>query len=313
MVAACQAGKNVYVEKPIGTTVAECDVMIRAAKRYNTIVQVGQQQRSGKLWIDMINYINTGQLGTIGHVHVWANFLYGVLPPPLPDSAVPEGVNFDLWLGPAPSRSFNTQRFHGAWRMFWDYGGGLITDWGVHLLDMGLWGMNVKTMPLATTSAGGKFYSPDGAHETFDTLSVSYQFDKFLMTWENNCGAESGPYGKNYGILFKGTNGTLAASREDWQVYPEGDKIPAVTVYGDSQDHKNHVGNFLECIKTGNRQTACTIENGAFCAKYAQLGNIAARSGRFSLQYDDVKKTFGNAEADQYLKPRYRAPWKFPD
>jgi predicted dehydrogenase len=308
---ACAAGKHVYVEKPAGNSIAEVDAMVAAAKRYNTITQVGQQQRSGKLWIDMIDYINTGQLGRIGHVHVWANFDYGALPPPIPDTAVPKEVNFDLWLGPAPDRTFNAQRFHGSWRMFWDYGGGVMTDWGVHLLDMGLWGMGVKTLPLATMATGGNFYHPDGAHETFDTVSVSYKFDKFIMTWENNSGVETGPYGKNYGILFKGTNGTLVANRDDWQVYPEGDKIPAITVYADDQDHNNHVGNFLECLKNGNKQTACNIENGAFCVKYAQLGNIAARTGSI-LQYDDIRKTFGNKEADQYLKPQYRAPWKFP-
>jgi predicted dehydrogenase len=298
---ACAAGKDIYIEKPIGNRISESEAMVEAAQKYGRIVQVGQQQRSGKLWHELVDYLKTGQLGTIGHVHVWANFNYAALPPAIPDSDVPPGVNYEAWLGPAPRRAFNKQRFHGSWRMFWDYGGGLMTDWGVHLLDVGLWGMNVHTLPNVVLSAGGKFYQPGGAHETFDTLSVSYLFDRFSMTWENNAGTESGPYGKNYGILFKGTNGTLVANREDWQVYPEGGKIPEKTVTADNQDRKNHVANFLACLNVRDKRTACPIETGDICVKYAQMGNISARLGGVALHYDEAKKSFGNAAADQFL------------
>jgi predicted dehydrogenase len=308
---ACAAGKDIYIEKPIGNSIAESEMMVAAARKYNRIVQVGQQQRSSTLWKEMIEYLRTGELGTIGRVHVWANFNYAALSS-IADSAVPQGVDYDRWLGPAPQRTFNKNRFHGSWRMFWNYGGGLVTDWGVHLLDMGLWGMNIQTVPESVLSTGGKFYRPEGAHETFDTLSVNYQFGKFIMSWENNGGVESGPYGKNYGILFKGTNGTLVANREDWQVYPENSKIPEKIVKADNLDRKNHVANFLDCLKTRNNQTACSIENGDLCVKYAQLGNISARLGGVALHYNDREKTFGNAEADKYLKPAYRSPWEFP-
>jgi predicted dehydrogenase len=309
---ACSAGKDVYVEKPISNSIAECDAMVAAAKRYGNIVQVGQQQRSGKHWQEMIRYIRSGKLGTIGHVHVWANFKYGALAAPVPDSEVPSGVDFDRWLGPAPLRSFNSQRFHGSWRMFWDYGGGLMTDWGVHLLDMGLWAMDVTRMPLKTQATGGKFLYPDGAHETFDIQSVSFLFDRFTINWEHYAGIQSGPYGRNYGILFQGTNGKLVANRDSWEIYPEEGKATGIKVNSDYQDPQNHVANFLECVKTRNTQTACTIENGSLCARYAHLGNIAARLGGVSLHYDDNKKKFDHSDADQYQKPVYRAPWNFP-
>jgi predicted dehydrogenase len=309
---ACRSGKDVYVEKPVSNTIAECDVMVAAANKYHTIVQVGQQQRSASLWKEMIDYLHSGALGKIGRVHIWANFNYAAIPHPVPDSKIPEGVDFDMWLGPTPQRTFNSQRFHGSWRMFWNYGGGLMTDWGVHLLDMALWAMQIKTMPRSIQANGGKFLYPDGAHETFDTQSVQYQFKDFIFTWENNAGIESGPYGKNYGLAFIGTNGTLVANREDWQVYPENDEIPSKIVKADHQDHKDHLTNFLNCMKKRDRNTACPIENGSLCAKYAHLGNIAARMSGTSLQYDDDKKLFNSDEANKYIRPAYREPWKFP-
>ena len=308
---ACKAGKSVYVEKPISNSIAECDAMVAAANKYNTIVQVGQQQRSGNLWIEMVDYLNSGVLGKIGRVHVWANFGYAAISDPVPDSAVPEGVDFDTWLGPTPARSFNSKRFHGSWRMFWNYGGGLMTDWGVHLLDMALWGMNIKTMPLSVQGQGGKFLHPNGVHETFDSQSVLYQFNDFIFSWENNT-TETRPYGKNYGLAFMGANGTLVADRDDWQVYPDKNKVPEKTVKANHQDHKDHVTNFLNCMKKKDRNTACTIENGSLCAKYAHIGNIAARLSGKSLQYDDSKKSFNIEEANKFIKPAYREPWIFP-
>lgn len=312
MVDACAAGKDVYVEKPIANSIAECDAMVAAAKKYNRVVQVGQQQRSGNHWHEMKRYIDSGKLGKIARVNVWANFNYATILNPVPDGSVPAGVDFETWLGPAPKRTFNEKRFHGLWRMFWDYGGGLMTDWGVHLMDMALWGMNVKGMPNRVISSGGNFAYPDNYAETFDTLSVIYEFDDFLIQWSNIAGTETGPYGRNYGVEFKGTNGTLVANRESWEVYPEQNKIEAIKSMPNYQDHKDHVTNFLNCMKSREMNTACTIDNGSLCAKYAHLGNISARV-KSALIYDDVKRTFNNAEADKLVKPAYRKPWKFPE
>ncbi|MDR2764221.1 MAG: Gfo/Idh/MocA family oxidoreductase [Tannerella sp.] len=309
---ACKAGKDVYVEKPLANSIAECDAMVAAAKRYNRITMVGQQQRSGKLWHEMIEYLRSGKLGKISKAHVWGNFMYAAMPPLGPDTAVPLGLDYERWLGPAPQASFNAGRLHGSWRMFWNYGGGLITDWGVHLLDMALWGMDVKTLPVKTLTSGGRFLFPDGAHETFDTMSVTYQFKDFLIEWENNAGVETGPYGRNYGLWFRGTNGTLVANRESWEVYPEGDRILPVKVTANGNDHLAHVTRFLECVKTRNAETPCTVENGSLCAKYAHIGNIGVRIGGAALVYDDRMRKFDVAEANQYIRPSYRNPWKFP-
>lgn len=309
---ACAAGKDVYVEKPIANSIAECDAMVAAAKKYNRVVQVGQQQRSGNHWHAMKSYIDSGKLGKIARVNVWANFNYAAVLNPVANSVPPAEVDFNTWLGPAPLRDFNEKRFHGLWRMFWDYGGGLMTDWGVHLIDMALWGMNVTGMPKRVISSGGNFAYPESYSETFDTLSVICEYDDFIIQWSNIAGTETGPYGRNYGLEFKGTNGTLVANRESWEIYPEHNKIEAVKIVPNNNDHQEHVANFLSCMKTREMNTACTIENGSLCAKYAHLGNISARV-KSPLVYDDVKKTFDNKEANRLIKPDYRKPWKFPE
>lgn len=308
---ACSAGKDVYVEKPLANSIVECDAMVAAAKKYGRVVSVGQQQRSGTLWHEMKRHIDSGKLGRIVCVDVWANFNYGALSLPGPDGDVPEGVDFDMWLGPAPARSFNDKRFHGSWRMFWDYGGGLLTDWGVHLLDMALWGMNVRGMPKRVIGSGGRWGFPQNCPETFDTLNVVYEFDGFLIRWSNVAGTETGPYGRNYGLAFKGTDGTLVANREGWEVIPEAGRAEAARASSDPGDHKKHLADFIDCMKKRNFNTACTIENGSLCAKYAHMGNISARTGEV-LTYDDSRKTFRNKEADKLLRPSYRSPWKFP-
>ncbi|HRH60562.1 MAG TPA: Gfo/Idh/MocA family oxidoreductase [Chitinophagaceae bacterium] len=115
---ACEAGKDIYVEKPLANSIAECDVMVQTAKKYNRVVQVGQQQRSGAHWKQAMDFMNDGKIGQLRKVNIWANFNYGVGQPVVPDSEPPAGVDFDMWLGPAPQRTFNAARFHGSWRMF---------------------------------------------------------------------------------------------------------------------------------------------------------------------------------------------------
>lgn len=310
MVDACAAGKDVYVEKPIANSIGECDLMVKAAKKYGRVVQVGQQQRSATLWNSMKKYIDSGKLGRIAKVNVWANFAYARITNPVPDQEPPQNVDFDFWLGPAPQRTFNPKRFHGSWRMFWDYGGGLITDWGVHLLDMALWGMNVKGMPNRVMASGGNHQDPLNYAETFDTMSVVYEFDDFIINWDNVT-IETGPYNKNYGVEFVGENGSLVANRESWEVLPFKDRVEPFQSLPDYLDHRDHLANFIDCMKKREMNTACTIDNGALCAKYAHLGNISARVGS-DIVYDDVRKKFNNKDANKLFIKEYRKPWKLP-
>ncbi len=308
MTDACAAGKDVYVEKPVANSIAECDAMVRAQERYGRVVQVGQQQRSSKLWHEMKHYLDSGRLGHIARVNIWANFNYANVQTMGQGESVPDNVDFQMWLGPAPERAFSSTYIHGLWRMFWDYGGGLMTDWGVHLLDMGLWGMNVAGMPRRVVATGANHANPRNFSETFDTLSVLYELPGFLMQW-SNMALESGPYGRHYGLEFRGTNGTLIVNREGMEVIPLGKNLEAQTWKPSNDEHLDHTANFIDCVRARRFDTACPITNGSFCAKYAHLGNIAARTHE-SLVYDDRKHTFHNKAADRLLKPSYRKPWK---
>ena len=314
-IAACEAGKDIYVEKPLANSIAECELMVAVARKYNRVVQVGQQQRSGTHWKQAMDFMNAGGIGQLRKVNVWSNFNYGVGQPKIPDEAPPTTVDYDTWLGPAPKRSFNKNRFHGSWRMFWDYGGGLMTDWGVHLIDMALWAKQITELPISVSVTGGNFSHPDRAHETFDTMSVGYQLKDYTINWEHTAGVQSGPYGRAYGLAFVGNDATLVIDREGWELFPEMEngkyKVPALPKQSGRDSHEPHMKNFLECIKT-RKDPVCTIENGRLVALYAHMANIALRTNS-RLEWNDTAKNFGNnTSANALITPTYRKPWALP-
>lgn len=315
LVAACEAGKDVYCEKPLGNSIEECNIMVRAAEKYNRVVQVGQWQRSDPHWQDAMDFVHSGQLGKIRTVRV---FSYQGWCPSIPvkdDCPVPDGVDYDMWLGPAPKRPFNPNRFHFTFRWFWDYAGGLMTDWGVHLLDYALYGMKV-TAPNSIMASGGKFGYPDDACETPDLLQTIYTFDDFTVMWDHAIGIDDGGYGRSHGLGFVGEKGTLVIDRGGWEVIPE--KVSGQQRMEAVELHKSyggggldlHVKNHLECIKARTPEKCnASIQIGAHIAKFAHLGNIAFRTGK-KLTWDGT--TFHDAEADKYLCKEYRNPWKLP-
>ncbi len=315
-VEALQSGKDVYVEKPLANSIGEIEVMRDAARKYNKqVVQVGQQQRSGTHWADIMALVHGGKLGKIRKIKVWGNFGYGIGQQKKPDEAVPAGVDFNFWLGPAPQRTFNPTRFHGSWRMFWDYGGGLMTDWGVHLLDMALWAKQVDYMPASTNSVGGNLSFQDFNHETPDTLSVVYQMKDFVLTWDHTAGIQSGPYNKPYGLAIQGDDATIVANREFWELKPEvrnnqPTMEPMLFDKGKNY-HPEHVRNFLDCIKS-REATNCTIDMGRMAGIYAHLGNLALRGGG-PVTYDETKRQIvNNKAANALVFPDYRKPWLLP-
>jgi predicted dehydrogenase len=315
-VMACEAGKDVYVEKPAANSIAECEVMVKAARRYGRVVQVGQQQRSGPGWQEVVRLIRGGRIGRVRQVKMWANFHYAIGAPRVPDEPPPPGVEWELWQGPAAIRPFNPSRFHGYWRFQWAYGGGLMSDWGVHLIDIPLWALQVDGPPKSITSIGGIFAPGERAIETPDTQAVSYEFDDFTMTWEHAGGLQTGPYNRNYGIAFVGNDATLVVNRNGWEIIPErrdgGVVTPAVPLQETADsDHAAHVANFVQCVRE-RTEPACPIEAGRLAAFYAHAGNIAWRTGS-RLTWDREQQRFHqNEAANALLRPEYRRPWTFP-
>jgi predicted dehydrogenase len=222
-----------------------------------------------------------------------------------------------MWLGPAPKRPFNANRFHFTFRWYWDYAGGLMTDWGVHLLDYALFGMN-RYVPNSVMASGGKYAFPTDAMETPDTMMAIYDFGDFNLVWDHTIGIYGQNYGRGHGVAFIGEYGTLVVDRNGWEVIPETTSVSAkkgmeaVPVQkGTGKGLDLHVKNFLECMKTRAKPN-CDIETGAHIARIAHLGNIAYRLGR-QVYWDGDKQQFKNdAKADAYIKAHYRAPWELP-
>jgi len=319
-VEACKNGKDVYVEKPICVAIDEGRKMVEAARKYDRVVQVGTWQRSGDHFQKAVGIVTSGKLGKVTFVRTW-NYgrqgQQGIGNPP--DSEPPAGLNWDMWLGPAPMRPFNSNRFgvhpkeYSRFRWFWDYAGGMMTDWGIHLLDIVQMAFD-ETEPTSITGLGGKFYVQDD-RETPDTLQVTYEYPNgMIATYENReCNAQS-MFNHNYGILFHGTEGTLFVDRAGFELVPERDSKLAASMKQPEEEKKendpllDHWRNFLDCIKTRKRPVS-DIEIGHHSTTTAILGNMAYRS-KLRLDWDAQRETTLQPEARHMLKREYRKPWK---
>ena len=313
MADACSAGKDVYVEKPAGNSIQECKAMVSAQQRYSRAVQVGQWQRSTPHFQDALKFVKSGKLGKIRTTKAWAYQGWITNIENKPDSAPPAGVHYDLWLGPATKRPFNPNRFHFNFRWFWDYAGGLMTDWGVHCIDYALLGMDAK-YPKSVAALGGKFAYPDGAHETPDTLAVVYEFDGYDLLWEQAQGIDLGPYGRDHGISFIGNNGTLVLDRGGWEVIPEAKRMEAVPLQPNQGSGLDlHTKNFLDVVKSRKMDDlACSIQSGAHVANVCQMGNISYRTGG-KVFWDAAKMKFSDRHANALMKPKYQSGYRMPE
>lgn len=312
MVEACQAGKHVYVEKPAGNSIEEVRIMVAAQQRYGKAVQVGQWQRSNAHFKSALAFLQSGKLGKIRMVKTWAYQGWMKNIPIKPDGIVPPGVDYTRWLGPAKKRAFNPNRFHFNFRWFWDYAGGLMTDWGVHLVDYALLGMDAAD-PKSVSALGGKMAYPDDAAETPDTLATIYDFGSYIMLWEHAQAIRNGNYGRDHGIAYIGNQATLVLDRGGWEVIPdEGNKEVYEKVKRSDDGLANHTKNFIEAIKTGNNGIlAAPIQAGAKVAEVCQMGNIAYKRGS-KLTWNAGKRQFDDAEANKLLRPTYHNGYQLP-
>ncbi|KGE12374.1 Gfo/Idh/MocA family protein [Sphingobacterium deserti] len=309
---AMAAGKDIYVEKPLANSIAECEAVVNANKKYKRIVQVGQWQRSQKHFQDAVSFVHSGKLGKIRTVKAWAYLGWKKRVEEKPDTNVPEGVDYLLWQGPAERHTFNPNRFHYDFRWYWDYAGGLMTDWGVHLLDYALLGMQVHS-PRSIMATGGKFAYPDDAGDTPDTLTTVYEFDGFNIIWEHATSISNGPYNREHGIAFIGDLGTLVLDRGGWEVIPEKGKMEAVSLQKRVDSGLDlHMENFITAVRQRDPSLILApLEDAAHIAKLSHMGNIAYRTGD-RLIWSERDSHFVQKDANAYLAARYQNGYHLP-
>ena len=312
---ACAAGKDVFVEKPIGRTIAEGRALANAAKKYNRITQNGTQQRSTPLWINAVKRIKAGELGKVNMIHVWNAWtpkeMFGDLGNP-PDADPPPGVDYDMWLGPAPKRRFNPLRWHGSFYFFWDYSGGMVSDWGVHLFDVVSWAMGPEINSVSTV--GGNHVFKD-ARQTPDTAGALFECPGYTMTYTMRHGNGWQPHGQmDHGIEFFGTEATLQINRNGFEMYRDADRGTRKPFYTEKGNTVlvEHERNFFDCMRSRQRTNA-DAETGHLGALAGHLANISYRVGR-RIHWDSKTETIANdPDANKLLKPEFREPWRLEE
>jgi predicted dehydrogenase len=296
--------------------------MADTAARMGRVVQVGTQQRSGEHFQKAVELVQSGKIGKVCLAETWIHgddFPEGIGHPA--DMDVPPWFDYDLWLGPAPARPFNRDRTLFNFRWFWDYAGGILTDWGTHLIDVVHWAMGVQA-PRTIQASGGKFLLND-MRETPDTLDVIYEYPaspvsgkEFLVRFANRVTNGHGPDGHTYGMQFYGTDGTLFIDRSGYTLWPEPTRVgpervqTANVIRGEgSAQHYPHVLNFLDCVRT-RRKPNSDVETTHRSTSACLLGVISYKLGR-KLTWDPEREQFvGDPEADKMLTKEYRSPWR---
>jgi predicted dehydrogenase len=307
---AAERGKHVYVEKPVSHNLIEGRRMVEAARKYKVVVQVGTQRRSATDVVAARDYIQSGKLGKVAFARTWIagsrpNIGYANPEP------VPKGVEYDLWLGPAPAGPFTKNRFHYQWHWFWDFGTGELGNNGIHALDVA---RNVLGLdaPSRISCAGGKYYydddqeTPDTQIATFDFAGGPGKATGITLIWEHRVWEKAGPENQAYGVSIHGDKGTLIFKGDGWEVRGgDGAKEPP---------GKNIVGlhqkNFIDAIREGAKLNA-DIEEGHKSTRLCHLGNLAYRTGK-TLKFDAKTETTDDPAANKLLGREYRKGFELP-
>jgi predicted dehydrogenase len=305
---ALQAEKHVYVEKPMSHVYNEGRLLVQAAKKHNRVVQHGTQMRSSAVTAKVRAVIDSGVVGEVKMAKAW-NVQRHSHRRPVPDAPTPSGVNYDLWLGPAPSRPFNPNRFHGNWQWYRDYGNGDIGNDGVHDIDMACMGLGVDRLPIRVTAHGSRI-DLEGEREYPDNMTVTYQFDNNkVLIYEDRGWTPYGMDGVDSGNAFYGTKGYVIFSRRGFfQAYLDSKGTKGPGFQGDTGGDR-HLQNFLDCIRSGAKPNADPWTAHLSCA-LVHLGEIAYRTERV-LHFDPKTETTpGDKEANALLTKEYRQPWE---
>jgi predicted dehydrogenase len=301
---ACQAGKDVYCEKPLTLRIFEGWAMIKAARENKRIVQTGSMQRSMPGFREACEYVRSGRIGDVKMVRVGLPGVNWMKNPPVPDGKPPKELDYNFWLGPAPDRPYNPHRVHYYFRFFWDYSSGQMTNWGAHHLDIAQWGLGMDESGPVEISARADF-DPEKRFETPSWFEVTYKYANGATVLCGNSHRQ--------GTTFEGEDGIIYVDRGRLESTAKGvltDPLAADEVH--LPVSKDHHLNWLDSIRT-RRPPICDVAIGHRSATVCHLGNIAIRVGR-RIQWDPVKEEIvGDAEAAQYLRYAYRGPWQLPE
>lgn len=338
MIEACEAGKDVYVEKPLSLVVSEGRAMVAAARRHQRVVQVGIHRRSAAFVKEAADLVRSGALGPVTvarSFHVQNEWPKGIGAPP--DGPPPAGVDWEAWLGPAPMRAYNKNRTFYRFRWFYDYSGGQVTNFGVHYMDAIHWALG-QDAPLAVTAMGGKVAIADN-REIPDTLEVLWTYPGGTLVTFSQYNATAAPAARDrrVDIEFRGTKGTLYLYGDGYEVVPDEiapQEFPARTPLdrayergyrtgatplieaskrsGGKADTALHARNFLDCVKS-RAACNCDIETGHRSTSATLIANVAYKTKRY-LEWDRTAERFANdSDANRFLTYRYRAPYRLPE
>jgi predicted dehydrogenase len=300
----CAAGKHVYVEKPCSHNPREGELMVEVAHKHNRRVQMGNQRRSWPVVIEAIEQLRSGIIGRAYYAEAW----YTNNRPTIgkgKEAKVPEGLDYDLWQGPAPKKAFHDNYLHYNWHWFWHWGNGELGNNGVHTIDVCRWGLGVD-FPLTVESTGGRYRYEDD-QETPDTNLVTYTFEGRKAIHWNGLSCNRLPEGKSQDILFHGEKGSLAINGSGYAIYDE--KGREVKKAGGNGGDVVHIANFLDAIR-GGKALNSEIEEGHKSTLLCHLGNIAYRTGR-SLRCDaKTGRILGDKEAAALWGREYDRTWQ---
>jgi len=306
---ACQAGKDVYVEKPLSLVIREGRVMTKIARQTGRIVQTGSMQRSDDKFRLACELVRSGRIGKVHTVRVGLPAVNFNLEP-VPDSAPPPELDYEMWLGPAPWRAYNQNRVHYNFRFFWDYSGGQMTNWGAHHLDIAQWGLDMDASGPVEVEAKATFDERKRVEVPLESEIVYRYANGVTLFCQQGPGDKTGA---KSGTMFEGDRGSIYVDRGKLESTPaEIVKEPL----GDKDVHlyvsKNHLDNWYACMKS-RKLPICDVEIGHRSATVCHLGSLTMRLGR-KLKWDPAKEQFlGDAEASQRMSYAYRAPWSLPE
>jgi len=313
-IAACQAGKDVYVEKPLGTSIGEGRAAVEAARKYDRIVQIGTQQRSWEHYAKAAEVIQSGKLGEISEVKVWdMDYQYPGFGAP-PDGDPPEGLDWDFWVGPSPEQPYNPNKIaYHYW--FFDFGGGWQLDWAVHHYDIVNWCMGV-TEPIAATALGGFMCFEQPCNTQWpDTFSGICEYGPgpvakkgFILqyTYRGGCRREQRSHGK----MFFGTEASMILDRSGYTISAEAknDRKLGEEIESFRGEGPNHAQVFINNVRNHTKPFA-DVEAGHHASNPGHLMNIAWKVGR-KIRWDGEKeRVIDDPEADALVTKKYRAPW----